>query len=76
MEEEIALIEQRVTELTTVTESSVALLDELAQLIRDNIGNPERLEEIAANIEARKNDLAAAVERNTDVDPTPPTLTP
>lgn len=71
MEEEITLIEQRVTELTTQSESIITLLNEIAQLIRDNAGNEERLNQIAADLEARSAALAAAVAANSDVDPTP-----
>lgn len=71
MSEAIERIEQSVAELTTQSESVIALLTEVAQLVRDNAGDPARLEAIAAEIEGRAAALAAAVAENVDVDPTP-----
>jgi len=73
MSEQLDAIEAKVGELTTVAEGTALLLDEVAQLVRDNINDPARLEEILADLEANRANLAAATERNTDVDPTPPT---
>lgn len=71
MDESITRIEESVAELTTQSESVIALLTEVAQLVRDNADDPARLDQIAANIEARASALAAAVANNVDVDPTP-----
>jgi hypothetical protein len=76
MSEQLDAIEAKVAELTTVAEGTALLLDEVAQLVRDNINDPARLEEILADLEANRANLAAATERNTDVDPTPPTEPP
>lgn len=56
---------------TTVIASTTTLLNELAQLIRDNIGSPQKLQALADKIDASTAAAAAAVEANTDVDPTP-----
>lgn len=58
-------LETKVTNLTTVEQSAVALLQGLAQQLRDNANAPARINEIANKIDADAADLAAAVQANT-----------
>lgn len=49
----------------TVVDSAVALLGQLAQLIRDAGVDPAALADLAASIDAQASDLGAAVSANT-----------
>lgn len=65
----------KVTEMETVQQGMVALLDEVAQWIRDLPPNPDQsvIDDLTARVEALRSQGVDAVVRNTDVDPTPPT---
>lgn len=67
---EIERVQTEVTEISGTVDSAVALLEKLAQLIRDNATNPAALNKIADDLDAKGNALAAAVVAN-DPD-TPP----
>lgn len=71
MANELERVQTEVTEISGTVDSAVALLEKLAQLIRDNAGNPAALNKIADDLDAKGNALAAAVVAN-DPD-TPPT---
>jgi ATP adenylyltransferase/5',5'''-P-1,P-4-tetraphosphate phosphorylase II len=61
----IDALETKITNLTTVEQSAVALLNGLAQQIRDNANAPAKLNELAAKIDSDASDLASAVSANT-----------
>lgn len=61
-----------VTALKTVEDSAVQLLNNLAQLIRDNVDDQPALQQLATDIEKQSSDLAAAVVANTPASSTPP----
>lgn len=67
-------VESEVTELTTVVDSAVALINGLSQQIRDTAGSAAKANALADALDAKANELAAAVAANT---PTPePPVTP
>lgn len=55
----------KVDALTTVEQSAIALIQGLAQQIRDNAGAPAKLMELANTVDKQAADLAAAVSDNT-----------
>lgn len=61
---ELDRIETEVSEMSGSVDSATALLEKLAQLIRDNAGNPARLQKIADDLDAKGGELAAAVVAN------------
>lgn len=61
----MAKLEAEVTEDTTVKESAITLLNGLSQFIKDNVGNPTALNDMANRLDAQSNALAAAIEANT-----------
>lgn len=61
---ELDRIETEVTEMSGAVDSATALLEKLAQLIRDNAGDPARLKKIADDLDAKGGELAAAVVAN------------
>jgi hypothetical protein len=62
-------LETEVTELTTVVDSVVLLLTEVAQAVRDLPLNQAKIEELATQIDTKANALAAAAAANTPADP-------
>lgn len=62
-------LETDVSNLTSVTQSVVTLLNSIAQEIRDSAANQAKLEELATKIESNATALSDAVVANT---PTPP----
>jgi flavorubredoxin len=52
--------------LTTVVDSANALLENLAQQVRETAPNQEALDELANQIDAQRQELAAAVAANTE----------
>lgn len=64
MANELERVQTEVTEISGTVDSAVALLEKLAQLIRDNSGNPAALNKIADDLDAKGNALAAAVIAN------------
>jgi TolA-binding protein len=65
MKETIDRVRAEVTEARTVADSAKALVTQLAQQIRDNIGDPAALNALADQLDATNADLAAAVQANT-----------
>jgi peptidoglycan hydrolase CwlO-like protein len=61
-----------VAALTSAEKSAVALLGQLAQLIRDNAEDPAALNKIADDIDADTTEIAAAVVANTPAAPPAP----
>lgn len=59
-----------VTETKTVAQSAIALLNGLAQQIRDLKEDPAALEALADELDSTQADLAAAVTANTPAEPT------
>lgn len=62
---DLTRITEAVTGLTSVVDSAVELLGRLAQEIRDNATDPAKLEELASQIEAQKQELAEGIAANT-----------
>ena len=60
-------IQAKVTAETSVIDSAVTLLGQLAQLIRDNANDPTKLQALADSIDADTGKLAAAVTANTPI---------
>lgn len=69
---ELERVQTEVTEISGTVDSAVALLEKLAQLIRDNATNPAALNKIADDLDAKGNALAAAVVANDPDTPPPP----
>jgi methyl-accepting chemotaxis protein len=65
MSAEIDRITASVTNLTTVDDSLVALVTNLAQTIRDNADNPAALNALADKLDAEKQKVSDAVTANT-----------
>ncbi len=63
----IADLQNEVTALTTVEESAAALLDGLAQQLKDAVAqnDPAAIQKVIDDLDAGKANLAAAVTRNT-----------
>jgi len=61
-----------VANLTTVSQSTITLLGQLSQLIRDNAGDPTALNKLADDIDADAAALSAAVTANTPAATEPP----
>ena len=72
MANELDRIESEVTDISGAVDSAIALLSKLADLIRNNAGDPARLNKIADDLDAKGKALADAVVAN-DPDATPPT---
>lgn len=68
---DLTKIQTEVSENTSAVASAVALLDNLAQLIRDNATDVAALNELADQLDANSNQLAEAVVRNTPAEPPP-----
>lgn len=69
---ELDRIESEVTEISSAVDSAVSLLSQLAQLIRDNVGSPARLNKIADDLDTKGKALAEAVVANTPAEEPPP----
>ena len=65
---ELARLQTEVTEISGVVDSAVALINGLAQQIRDLAGEPAALAKLADDLDVKAGVLAAAVAANT---PTP-----
>lgn len=61
---ELARVQTEVTEISGSVDSAVALLQKLAQLIRDNASDPAALTKIADDLDAKGTQLAEAVVAN------------
>ena len=69
---DLTRLTSEVTEIGTTVDSAVALLGQLAQLIRDNATDPAALNSLADSLDSKGNELAAAVVANTpEAPPTP-----
>ncbi len=55
----------KVTKIDNASDSVITLLQSIAQDIRDEAGNQTKLNELAANLDAKADALAAAVVANT-----------
>lgn len=65
---------QEISELKTVTASNNALLDRLFAIVQENINNPAVLQEKVNELRAIRDELTAAVIRNTPAESeNPPT---
>jgi len=62
---ELDRLTKEVAETKTVIDSAITLLGQLAQLIRDNAGNPTALNALADDLDAKQNELAKAITDNT-----------
>lgn len=63
-------LETEVSEIGTVVDSAVTLLQAVAQDIRDNVANQAKLGALADSLDAKAAALGAAIEANQA--PTPP----
>lgn len=72
MSAEIDRLTASVTSLTTVDDSLVALVGNLAQAIRDNASDPAALNALADKLDAESTKVSDAVTANTPVQ-NPPT---
>lgn len=70
MSAEIDRLTASVTALTTVDDSLVTLVANLAQTIRDNATDPAALNSLADKLDAEKQKVADAVTANTPSAPT------
>lgn len=71
MSAELDRLTASVASLTSAEKSLVALVQGLAQLIRDNAANPAALAKLADDIDADTAEITAAVAENTPTPPTP-----
>lgn len=65
MSQALERLTTEVAEMKTVNESAIALLGNLSQQIRDLKDEPAALEQLANDLDAQANALAAAVSENT-----------
>jgi hypothetical protein len=73
MSEALDRVTTEVSEIGTVVDSAVALINGLSAQIVALKDDPAKLLALAAELDAKAASLAAAVAANTPVDPTPPT---
>jgi chromosome segregation ATPase len=75
-------LENEVAELSTVVDSAVSLLQQVAQEIRDNVANQGKLEKLADSLDQKATVLGQAIAANTPgeepepVDPVEPAEPP
>lgn len=67
--QELDDIKREVQESKSVTEGAAALIQSLADRILENKDNPAALEQLAQDLDAQSQQLAAAVQANTPVQP-------
>lgn len=65
MSVELDRLTASVGEVTTKADSLIALVEGLAQIIRDNASNPTALNKLADDLDAQSGELQAAIDRNT-----------
>ncbi len=65
-------VEQEVSEISSVVDSAVTLLQQVAQEIRDSAGNQAKLDKLATDLDAKATALAEAIAANTPADPENP----
>jgi ABC-type transporter Mla subunit MlaD len=68
---DLSRLTTEVSENTSVTQSAITLLGNLADLIRQNATDEAALNDLADSLDANSNALAAAVEANTPATPEP-----
>jgi predicted RNA-binding Zn ribbon-like protein len=68
---ELDRVQTEVTEIGGAVDSAIALIEKIAQMIRDNATNPAALNKIADDLDAKGTALAAAVVAN---DPDTPSV--
>lgn len=73
MATDLTRITTEVTEMSDAVDGAVALLNELAQIIRDNATDPAALNALADQLDSKGTALAEAIAANTPAapDPTP-----
>lgn len=69
MSAELDRLTTEVSENSTVIASAIALLNSLAQIIRDNAQDPAKLGALADELDAKQRELADAVTANTPAQP-------
>jgi type II secretory pathway component PulM len=62
---------REVEETRTVADSAIVLLKNLAQMIRDNVGNAGALTKLANDLDAKQAELATAITENTPAEEPP-----
>lgn len=68
---DLTRITDEVTQMSSAVDSAIALLAELAQIIRDNATDPDALNALADELDNKGTALADAVVANTPEAPTP-----
>lgn len=79
MSEQLDRLTTEVQQTGTVIDSAITLLNSLAQQIRDNATDPAALTQLADDLDAKQQALAAAITANTPASPAPapaPTAAP
>ncbi len=71
MATDLTRITSEVTEMSDAVDGAVALLGELAQMIRDNATDPAALNALADQLDSKGTELAEAVTANTPAEPDP-----
>jgi DNA repair ATPase RecN len=69
MTPELQRLTDEITEMKTVNQSAIALLQNLSQLIRDNANDPAALTALADELDSENKKLADAVTANTPAQP-------
>ena len=72
MSTEMDRLEQEVTEMTTVVQAGITLIQGLAQQIRDTAGDRVKATALADELDRRATEFAQAITDNTPTPPTPP----
>src|SRR5687768_15277925 len=72
MTPELQRLTNEVTEVKTVNQSAITLLQSLSTLIRESIDNKAALNALADSLDTDTNELAAAVTANTPSENEPP----
>ena len=68
---ELARLTAAVTDIQGKADSLITLVQGLAQLIRDNVGNPEALLGLATQLETQSAEIQAAIDANPLPEPPP-----
>jgi uncharacterized protein YoxC len=69
MSAELDRLTAEVSETSTAVDSIIALVEGLAQQIRDNVSDPAALTKLADELDAKQQAIAAAVSANTPQQP-------
>jgi hypothetical protein len=76
LQAQIERMQADINDLIVVEDAAIALIENLALQIRSNMNDPVALDELASQLEAQKDRLAAAVAANTPADPGEPEASP